>query len=201
MTTSGYCAYWNSVPNFQTVDDEVLTRFKAKEYTLQGGINNSKCISTLLNANNWKKYLDNENGIGKAEKAIGSPTVEMWMDSWNARYPGDKVYRKASESTSDPGYYVGTKSDPTDSYYIDSSVMSKKEGYNNKLYYLNTESSGDNSCIGYWIASPSAGSRGNVLYVHYNGYVGSGSYYYSSLGVRPVVSLNSGITVNATDAE
>ena len=199
MTTSSYSAYWasNSVPAFQTVDSTTLTRFKATEYALQSGINNSKCVSTLLNDNNWSSYKDSGS---KAEKAIGSPTVEMWMDSWNARYPksSDKIYRKASTSTSNPGYYVGTGQNPTTTY-IDSSVMSAKEGYNNKLYYPYTL--GYNGTNGYWLASPSAYSSNYVLLVAYYGDVNS--YYYTNihLGVRPVVSLNSGITVNAEDAE
>ena len=91
MTTSGYCAYWaeNSVPIFQTVNDEVLTRFKATEYNINehSGVSNSKYVSTLLNANNWANYLDEEiNGKRKAEYAIGGPTIEMWMDSWNNLY-------------------------------------------------------------------------------------------------------------------
>ena len=76
MTTSGYRAYWSSVPSFQTVDSEVLTRFKATEYELQRGINNSKCVSTLLNSNNWSSYKDSGNGEkyyddcdGRLEKA------------------------------------------------------------------------------------------------------------------------------------
>ena len=201
MTTSNYSAYWNPVPAFQTVDSTTLTRFKATEYALQSGINNSKCVSTLLNDNNWTSYLDEEiNGKRKAEKAIGSPTVEMWMDSWNARYPksSDQIYRKASTSTSNPGYYVGISLNPTTTN-IDSNVMSEKEGYNNKLYYPHM--SGYNGTDGYWLASPSAGNSNYVLYVHCGGYV---SYYYysnSGLGVRPVVCLNSGITVNAEDAQ
>ena len=197
MTTSNYSAYWNSVPAFQTVDSTTLTRFKATEYTLQSGINNSKCVSTLLNDNNWSSYKDSGN---KAEKAIGSPTVEMWMDSWNARYPksSDQVYRKVSTSTSNPGYYVGTSQDPTTTY-IENRVMSAKEGYNNKLYYPHTSSY--NRTNGYWLASPSAGYVSYVLYVRYDGYVNSYTYDNSYLGVRPVVSLNSGITVNAEEVE
>ena len=109
MTTSGYRAYWasGSVPAFQTVDSTTLTRFKATDYTLQSGINNSKCVSTLLNSNNWSSYKDSGN---KAEKAIGSPTVEMWMDSWNKRYPSDKLY---CNNTNTNGYYVGTSQRPT----------------------------------------------------------------------------------------
>ena len=199
MTTSNYSSYWtsNSVPAFQTVDSTTLTRFKATEYTLQSGINNSKCVSTLLNDNNWSSYKDSGN---KAEKAIGSPTVEMWMDSWNARYPNssDQIYRKASTSTSYPGYYVGTSSDPTGSNSINNSA---KEGYSNKLYYPHT--SNYNGTYGYWLASPSAGHYNVVHYVYYNGYVSHNNLacYYTGLGMRPVVSLNSGITVNAENVE
>ena len=202
MTTSGYCAYWNSVPSFQTVEDGTLTRFKAKEYTLQNTIPNSQCVSTLLNANNWTNYLDEEiDGKRKAEKVIGSPTVEMWMDSWNNLYENidGKLYRKASIDISHPGYYLGTNPDPTGSYDISSSVMNPKEGYSNKLYYPHT--SIYNNCFGYWFASPSASSSDTVLAVSYSGYMGNYRYNNSNLGVRPVVSLNSEITVNAEDAE
>ena len=122
------------------------------------------------------------------------------MDSWNARYPNssDQIYRKASTNTSNPGYNVGTSQDPT-TIYIDYSVMSAKEGYNNKLYYPQTSSY--NGTIGYWLASPSASSNNNVLYVSCNGRVSYSLYDGSDLGVRPVVSLNSGITVNAEDAQ
>ena len=196
MTTSNYSAYWNSIPAFQTVDSTTLTRFKATEYALQSGINNSQCVSTLLNDNNWRSYKDSGN---KAEKAIGSPTVEMWVDSWNARYPksSDQVYRRASTSTNDPGYYVGTNPDPTGSYSMN---LRGKEGYNNKLYYPHT--SDYNGTNGYWLASPSAfGSSYDVLSVRCDGFVNNYNYSYSLLGVRPVVSLNSGITVNAEDVE
>ena len=198
MTTSNYSAYWNSIPAFQTVNDTTLTRFKAKEYNVNDHKDNrnSQCVSTLLNDNNWSSYKDSGN---KAEKAIGSPTVEMWMDSWNTRYPNssDQIYRKASTSTSYPGYYVGTSQDLT-STYIDYQVMNKKDGYSNKLYYPHT--SGYNGTNGYWLASPSADS-GCVLYVRCNGRVSNDSCRNNCLGVRPVVSLNFGITVNAEDAQ
>ena len=189
MTTTGYRAYWSSVPSFQTVDSEVLTRFKATEYELQSGINNSKCVSTLLNSNNWSSYKDSGN---KAEKAIGGATVEMWMDSWNKRYPSDKLY---CNNTNTNGYYVGTSSSPTST----SISNSAKEGYKNKLYYPHT--SDYNGANGYCLASPCAGDRDYVLYVYYNGNVRANRCGNSNLGVRPVVSLNSGITVNAEEVE
>ena len=192
MKISGYCAYWYSEPSYQTVDDEVLTRFKAKEYSLSRN-RSSKCVSTLLNANNWNSYKDSGN---KAEYAIGSPTVEMWMDSWNARYPGDKVYRKASKYSY--GYCVGTSENPT-GQFISSDIMKEKEGYNNKLYYPHT--SRYNSCDEYWIASPSSAGGDLVLYVRSDGQMCYNNYMDNSTGLRPVVSLKSGITVEVEDAE
>ena len=201
MTTYNYNAYWSSAPAFQIVNDTTLTRFKAKEYNVNDHKDNpnSQCVSTLLNDNNWSSYKDS---VNKAEKAIGSPTVEMWMDSWNARYPksSDQIYRKASTDTSYPGYYVGTSQNPS-TYYIDSSVMSAKDGYRNKLYYPHTSLSNNFRTEGYWLASTSASNKDLVLYVYVNGAVGNFGYNINELGVRPVVCLNSGITVNAEDAE
>ena len=83
--------------------------------------------------------------------------------------------------------------------------MSKKEGYENKLYYPHRSTY--NESYGYWIASPSTSATSFVLRVLYSGRVGYetstvyGDYDYNSLSVRPVVSLNTGITVNATDEE
>ncbi len=184
MTTSNYSAYWKSAPAYQTVDSTTLTRFKATEYNINAheGSINSNCVSTLLNDNNWSSYKDSGN---QAEKAIGGSTVEMWMDSWNSRYPEDKVYR----SKGDLGYKV-------------SGITSSVIGYNNKLYYPHI--SYYNGTNGYWLASPSSVEPNGraVLCVDYRGAMNAGDYSDNDhLGVRPVVSLNSGITVNAVDAE
>ena len=205
MTKIGtkYRANWSSVPSsLQTVEDTVKTRFMATRYTLNSSNANSKCVSTLLNTSNWESYKDNN---GMAEYAVGGSTIEMWMDSWNKlcdkKYnkPSDKLYCNNTNST---GYYVGTSSKPTRTY-IESSVMSVKDGYNNSLYYPHHESvsDGEYACNYYWLASPSAFYSDYVLRVNYGGNVNYGSYYDTDMGLRPVVSLNSGIKVNATDAE
>ena len=82
--------------------------------------------------------------------------------------------------------------------------MSAKEGYKNKLYYPHT--SNYNETDGYWLASPSASRYGNyVLYVAYNGSVDYINYRYDyndyGSGLRPVVSLKSGVSVTTTDEE
>ena len=198
---SYYCAYWASIPSFQTVDDEVLTRFKATGYELKKETINSKCTSTLLNTSNWTKYLDNENETEKAESAIGGPTIEMWMASWNQRYPNDKLYWNVDENKS--GYYVGT-SENSQSGCITREVMNKKEGYKNKLYYPHTTTYQD--CAKYWISSPTVVSS-YICSINCYGAINYniGNYYTSycdqDVALRPVVSLKKDVTVNAKDSE
>ena len=186
-----YRVYWENAPDeMQNVTDEISKLFKATGYTLNKDNGNSRCVSTLLNTSNWTKYLDKEDGTGKAISAIGSPTIEMWMESWNNLYENidGKLYWKASTDTTYPGYYIGTSTNLTGSYYIDNNLMNQKEGYNNKLYYPHTL--GYNGTIGYWISSPSAVNSSDMLYVGYSGYVSRNSYSGSNLGLRPVVCIN-----------
>ena len=192
-----YNVCWETAPtSLQTVEDAVKTRFMATGYTLNSNYESSICVSTLLNASNWESYKDNN---GMAEYAIGGSTIEMWMDSWNKRYPSDKLY---CNKTNDTGYLVGTSSDLTgDNIYI---YLSDKDGHNNSLYYPHKSAVADGEdgeCKYYWLASPSPNGKAFVHYVGCDGWMGG--YYYSNFetGLRPVVSLNSGIKVNATEAQ
>ena len=126
----------------------------------------------------------------------------MWIASWNELC--DKKYNKSSDklycnNIGSYGYYVGTNLSSSDC----SVNVSKKDGYNNSLYYPHHEmvSDGDKKCYYYWLASPSAYGGNYVLHVRYDGYVNYSTYDYAYVGLRPVVSLNSEIKVNATDAE
>ena len=204
MTKQGskYIVNWSSAPSsLQTVEETVKTRFMATGYTLNSSKNNSKCVSTLLNASNWESYKDNK---GMAEYAVGGSTIKMWMASWNELC--DKKYNKPSDklycnNTNSAGYYVGTSSNPT-SVSISSSVMKAKDGYNNSLYYprKSSVSDGDKTCNSYYLASP-AYSDAVVLNVQSNGGIDYNAYSSIYTCLRPVVSLNSESKVNATEAE
>ena len=190
-----YRVRWNTsnLPEFESdIEDKVLTRFKAKGYNINKykDKSNSKCISDLLNSNYWMKYKDNGD---KAEYAIGSPTIEMWMDSWNNLYKDidGSLYYKVGKA----GYDVGTDIDKV-RYCIDHDVMEKKKGFNNKLYYL-----GDSK--GYLLASTSnfGDKYDRTMGTFSSGEIGQNYYEYAGYGLRPVVSLNKDVTVNAKDSE
>ena len=193
-----YSVLWNpsNLPSFSTdVSAEVISKFKIN--TSVFNINNSKsnenskCVSTLLDTNNWTGYIDTSKGSG--QYAIGGPTVELWMESWNRRYPStsDQLY---CDNSSSIGYYVGSISKPTGF----SSSTNAKKGEGGELYFANNHSAltdGNNIVEYYWLASPSAGTSGWVLNARYSGFV---RYYdYNSIcgGLRPVVCLQSNITL------
>ena len=201
FSSSKYRANWEKIPDFQTIDSEVLERFKAtgsniNEYQDE---DNSKCVSTLLNTNNWKKYMDNENGSGRAEYSVGAPTIEMWMDSWNNKYPKEKFYWKKSNEKDHYGYCVGTSENPNE-YRINSWLISSYEGINDKLYF--PYDSVYNNMYRYATASPSADASNRILHIQSDGKPdinngqGTNDPY---IALRPVVSLKDNITVDIKD--
>lgn len=165
-----------------SISNSTLTTFMGTRFTIRGknylGV---KAASKLLNSSNWTKFVN----PGSAMKAIGGPTIEMWMASWNTLYQSDQLY---CNKTNNFGYHVGTTSSPSTDY-IDRNVMSAKEGYHNSLYYLSAKSDGART---YWCASPSSYIDADVqgkslINIDAIGYVGADPVYFSVAGIRPVV--------------
>lgn len=199
MTFTGtHRAYWNgssAVPNLQPTNK--LSLFKLTGYVLKK-YSNSRFTSTLLNTNNWTSFVD----TSKATYAIGSPTLEMWLASWNEKYNDSLVF-----STVDDGYVIGTSEESLSSY-ISASVIKQKLGYieaeenfNNGYgsmyfpYIKPTNVSDKNGVFGYWIASPIGGCYKTTMpYISYDGEIGATMSGYSDFGLRPVVCLKSSIS-------
>ena len=150
---------------------------------------NSRAVSTLINTANWDGYVN----TSYADYAIGAPTLEMWVASWNAAY-GDKLKLYTNKNSN--GYYVGTGSNSTTSYNQELSGTNWK---NNTLYFPHGNSSVDN-CYGSWLASPSAASTDILMDVRYDVFVDYYYYSHSNVCARPLVHLKSDIQLekNAT---
>ena len=193
-----YRVHWieSSLPEFSNdIDDNVMTRFKAKGYNINEHKENpsAKCVSTLLNASNWSKYKDNNN---MAEYAVGGSTVEMWMKSWYELYK-DKLY---CDNTNEKGYYIGIKEEQKNTV-ID---LKSKDGYTkNNLYYShkNAIEDGKYEVYRYWISSPSASNISMIYYAFFRGTIDNYWINDINMALRPVVSLNKDITVDAKDSE
>ena len=194
-----YRVNWNysNFPSFNTdVSADIISKFKINTsvFDINSKKNNTsypnaQCVSTLLNSNYWTGYIDNSKGNNQT--AIGGPTVQLWMDSWNARYPEQKVY---CDNANTNGYYVGTSSKPTSTSFS----LNKNENKGGELYFANNRSAladGNDTVDYYWLASPSANASYNVLSVYYGGGVSYINYYFGYGGLRPVVCLQSNISL------
>ena len=186
-STYPYSMYWNSAPtSLQTTSQNSL--FMATKYTLNSSNANSKVISTLLNTTNWTGYINTD----YADYAIGSPTLEMWVASWNDKYKSE-VELFTNTDTDNTGYYVGNTEGTTD-YRIN--VSSVTDAYKtNSLYFPRVAE--DSNCYGYRLASPSAYGTKDLMAVYCAGTIGSDYDYYYNDGccARPLVHLTSNISL------
>ena len=194
-----YRVKWNSsnLPSFNAdVSSDIISKFKINTsiFNINSKKNNTsypnaQCVLSLLNPSYWTGYIDNSKGNNQT--AIGGPTVELWMDSWNARYPGQEVY---CDSANANGYYVGKSSGST----TDNINLNKNENNGGELYFANNFSAltdGNYPVNYYWLASPSAIYSDFLLYVYYSGGMSNSGYNYNGGGVRPVVCLQSNISL------
>ena len=196
-----YRVNWSSskLPSFNIdstdILDNVFNIFKIKKeiYNINNYKENlnSKCVSSLLNTSNWEQYIDSSKGSG--QYAIGGPTVELWMDSWNNRYKktGIELYCNASNEN---GYFVGLDSEPTEN----SISFDNNEVKSDKLYFNALKKDGDDYLNFYWIASNSASSTSKIFRAtHYSSISDAFIEGWGNItgGLRPIVCLQSNVTL------
>ena len=142
---------------------------------------NGKCVSYFLDETYWTGFKNTTASYESyVEGAIGTPTAEMFVASWNAKRLTETNTSKVEMTLSENG---------TTGYYINGSTA-LSIGTSDPLYIWSTAS---NSAT--WLASPSGGSTGTLLNAFNSGHVYDDDYYSSitSYGVRPVVCLKSNI--------
>ncbi len=172
LTSDTHNFYWDTseLVNLQEVTNDILMLFKATGYTLNDNYENSRITSTLLNTDNWTGLVNST----YADFAIGGPTIEMWMASWN-----EKGYTNLyCNNTNDYGYYIGITSIPTTTIQYLTSTDIEKSGYNDKLYFPHTVSY--NSSGGYWLVGPAATNASGLYAVTWRGridFFGNGYHY------------------------
>lgn len=177
MTTTGkYSAYWKDESEFankqgmENVSTETSNQFMLDKYKLFPKYQNvqdinSKATAVLLDTNVWKKFALGFEG----SFAYGSPTVEMWVDSWNQKgyaplytsvIDEDSHTQKTCDTcgfdNSDKkyedngyGYRVGTKDH---NYEEKLNVSEIKDGFDDVLYFPHKEVVENTNT--YFLASP-----------------------------------------------
>ncbi len=168
---------------------------------------NMQAVTWLTNTNKWTDLKDTTFG-DKVNCVVGSPSLEMFMDSYNTHYasivgnatePVASGERNASSertklfykyTTGDYGYKVGPGKTSAWNTYTDGNYTVQTDSAIDSMYYP-----GDSQY--YWLASPSAGTSDRVMRVSC-GYGGVAAYYTynNSFALCPLVSLKSDVQLS-----
>ena len=152
---------------------------------------NEQAAAWLCDPSKWTAYCDTD----KANYAIGGPSVEMYVKSYNQAYNGitdSNVYTLGAtyRATSEPGYIYtlnGAQSTISNNDYSTGVDSLNYTRYNSMYCGQNGKRTGS-----WWLASPSAFDSNYVCDVYGNS-ANLAHYYFSNtmLGVSPLVSLKS----------
>ena len=154
--------------------------------------NNEHAASWLCSPSQWTTYVDSS----KANYAIGGPSVEMYVESYNQvshNQEGNNTLGATYRDTSAPGYIYtlnGAQSTISNSDYWTGIDSLDYKGYNSMYAGQNGTKSGD-----WWLASPSSHTSSRVCYVFGYDATLNNNYFSNTLGAGPLVSLKSGIQV------
>ena len=155
--------------------------FNTKGFTSTNS--NMKSVAYMMDTTAWNsKFKGN-----KAEYAIGGPTVELLFKSYKGKY-GTTYESQAIESSdkTNTGYQIRKTSKDTWANYVSSMLTT-----NDSLYVITSQT----NALAYWLASPFAYSTSDVMIVYFYGEVNHNSYNYNSYGFRPLVCLQSNVTL------
>ena len=135
---------------------------------------NMKAVAYMLDTVAWSEYANS-----KAEYAIGGPTLELFVASYNKTHEEQLEI----EASSDVGYKLKRSTDTEMKIYL--------EGFNtdDNLYIPKEE----NGAVTMWLASPSNNSEKEIMVSYSGGFVSNNEITHpdSKNGFKPVVCLKS----------
>ncbi len=145
--------------------------------------NNMKAVAYLLDKQIW---TDKFKGNG-ADYVVGGPSLDMILTSYNQYTNQSNMYQSRAEHST--GYTMSD--DGGTNWVYSSNISSKYLTQGDNLYRISSKS----NAYGYWASSPSATYTNNVIYVYYYGYVNYNDCSRADGGFRPLICLNSGISL------
>ncbi len=212
-SSNTYDVYWPSGPTaFLTLPtiDNFLKTVMHEEFDLYlvKKKYSGMAVSQLLNTNVWDEIKNEADKVHPdcVDFAIGGPTLEMWCAAWNEAVGTDDATFKQiqPDGSGENGYCVGctaTGKTEQNSLYMDGNTSGLESnlttlGNDYKTFFPHVGSAKLGGSLGYWLASPSSGHLVmSLMSVRYDGRVTYADYNVIGFGVRPVVSLRSGVQI------
>ena len=174
--------YWSKAPSVPaTVQNPGMWMANWSDYT---SLDNLKCIAYFLDETYWMGLRNSTATYsGYIKGAIGTPTLEMVVASWNERrnkMNDNTIYNISLNLVAgEYGYYINdSASNVKDSKY---QLITTQD----KLYIWNV-----NTSSSIWLASPSAASTESIVKLGYSGGMNHNTYTEYHYGVRPVVCIS-----------
>ena len=144
---------------------------------------NMQAVAYLLDTEVWNCFKIE----GKADYAIGGPTLEMLAASYNKIHESKKIEYKITEN----GYDVKWSTDESFDGYISGIKPSES------LYILPSYKTSGADAM--WLASPSVGYYSHLKGVYFSGHVSTPYCGDANVGFRPIVCLSSGVQMEQND--
>ena len=169
---------YNDYTGSASITDTRITKWLQKYLAVAPTSTNTniRAVAFMLDETRWSAMYANPS---YAEYAIGGPTLEMFVASYNKAHPEKPMYCSANST----GYYISWSNGGTDTYI---SGLDTSES----LYVISDTS----KAYAMWLGSPSAYYYYTyVVRVDYDGRVGNCYYNYCNPGFRPLVCLKSDI--------
>ena len=153
---------------------------KAETTTISNS--NEQAVAWLCDPSKWTAYCDTD----KANYAIGGPSVEMYVKSYNQTH-GDDALGCQYQTNDVPGYiYKVNNTIQNSGWYTNANTLDYSMTYKSMYCGQNGNKTG-----AWWLASPSAGNSDYVCFVYGYGANLNRNYYFNNYGVSPLVSLKS----------
>lgn len=155
------------------------------EQNLTSENENMKAIAYMLDTKAWSDFKDN---TGNAVYAVGGPSIEMLINSYNQKHNVSykaEVKLSVEDSVNVDGYQISHDNGTTWAHSYSDMLDT-----NDSLYVNDTEI---NNAYGYWVASPSAYDSNYIIDVLHNGGIGSCGYKDNIRAFRPLICLNSNV--------
>ena len=196
-----YKVYFSNILNDYSGSSDIVSNFSSQLSTYHKWVNNNqtgtyasktnvKATAYTLDKTAWNYIYKTNNNSSYVDYVVGGPTLEQFAASYNAVHTttADQIFYSESGNT---GYYVKKGAAPTTEIYDTFSTA------DNNLYFITSTS----KASGAWLASPSAYREDCVMDAGYIGIVGSNDYSYNRIGLRPLVSLKSGISLADSNSD
>ena len=168
--------------------------FNTRKYTSTA--NNMKAVAYMLDRNKWtEKYTSSSIGNDQIEYVIGGPSLEQIFKAYNKKYNT----KYSAKATSKNGYKGLESESSNDSDYKYCTSLTKLNAADSAFVISSTD-----KAPSMWVASPAAQEDYWVYGLKSNGgfrtlvpyfSVSYTDYYDYGAGLRPVVCLKSGVSL------